>query len=625
MAFASARVSLGETEAVIMNRKLSRSDPFRKVFDRAADAMVLADDERRYVDANPAACSLLGLEREEIVGRKIDDFTAEETRAQLADSWSAFVASPNAGGEWVFTTQRGPRNVEFSAVANVLPGLHLSILRDVTAQKRGEIERQLFVDVVAAMQVGLHVYQLENDNDDPGEMRLVYANPATLLATGISPDTIIGRTLREVFPPFMETEIPAIYLEVARGGTARSLGDVTYGDDRVETSVFAARVFPLPADRVGVAFNDVTSERRSEAAAVAILESMSDALFTLDEDWTLIYLNPQTQALLRRAPEELLGRNYWDVFPEAAGLKFETEYRRALRDQVAVEFEEYYPPLQTWFSVSAYPMGSGLAIYFRDINERRNLELRLLQSQKLEALGRLAGGITHDFNNLLTVITGYASLAKAEVGDDSAYVARALDQIQGAVGSATDLTRKLLTFTRQQPLVTTVADVNDIVSAAFNLLQPLLADDITVHRLLNAERGYVRVEVAQVEQTIVNLVINARDAMPNGGNLVITTGCVELDSSSVAGLEPGSYVRITVTDDGSGMDEETRSQIFDPFYTTKPQGRGTGLGLSTSYGTISQSGGNISVESTPGKGSTFTIHLPRATEPFTTGDNERSS
>lgn len=608
-----------------MNRKLSRSDPFRKVFDRAADAMVLADDERRYVDANPAACSLLGLEREEIVGRKIDDFTAEETRAQLADSWSAFVASPNAGGEWVFTTQRGPRNVEFSAVANVLPGLHLSILRDVTAQKRGEIERQLFVDVVAAMQVGLHVYQLENDNDDPGEMRLVYANPATLLATGISPDTIIGRTLREVFPPFMETEIPAIYLEVARGGTARSLGDVTYGDDRVETSVFAARVFPLPADRVGVAFNDVTSERRSEAAAVAILESMSDALFTLDEDWTLIYLNPQTQALLRRAPEELLGRNYWDVFPEAAGLKFETEYRRALRDQVAVEFEEYYPPLQTWFSVSAYPMGSGLAIYFRDINERRNLELRLLQSQKLEALGRLAGGITHDFNNLLTVITGYASLAKAEVGDDSAYVARALDQIQGAVGSATDLTRKLLTFTRQQPLVTTVADVNDIVSAAFNLLQPLLADDITVHRLLNAERGYVRVEVAQVEQTIVNLVINARDAMPNGGNLVITTGCVELDSSSVAGLEPGSYVRITVTDDGSGMDEETRSQIFDPFYTTKPQGRGTGLGLSTSYGTISQSGGNISVESTPGKGSTFTIHLPRATEPFTTGDNERSS
>jgi len=354
-----------------------------------------------------------------------------------------------------------------------------------------------------------------------------------------------------------------------------------------------------------------------QSRRLAPLESMSDALFTFDDDWMLTYLNPQTEAVLHDSPAGLIGRNYWDVFPAAVGTKFETEYRRALRDQVTVEFEAYYPPLEAWFSVRAYPMPSGLAVYFQDISARVALEAQLRQAQKLEAVGRLAGGIAHDFNNLLTVITGYTSLAASNLESDRSFVAEALDEIRGASERAATLTAKLLTFSRKTPLRSTVADVNEIVAAALDLVQPLIGENITVDRALGSDCGNVCVEVALVEQVIVNLAINARDAMQTGGNLFVATEGVDLGPATVAELEAGRYVCLTVRDDGLGMDESTRRQIFDPFFTTKPVGAGTGLGLATAYGTIKQSGGHIDVASKPGEGTTFTIHLPCSDEPLT--------
>jgi signal transduction histidine kinase/ActR/RegA family two-component response regulator len=594
------------------------SDPFRTVFEHAGDAMLLADDERRYVDANQAACALLGLDRSAIVGRTIEEFASASTRAALVDGWASFLESSEATGEYGLATPRGTRQVKFRTVANVFPSRHLSILRDESDPQRGEGERRLFVDIVSALRVGLHVYQLEHIDDDPGDLRMIYANAATMNASGIPPSAIIGRKLRDIFPPFMETEIPALYAEVARGGASRSLGDVEYGDDRVEKSVFAASLFPLPGRRVGVAFNDVTSERRSEEGALATLESMTEAFYTLAPDWTITYVNAQSEVFLRKAREDLLGRNLWEQFPEAVNTPFHEQFLRAAREQVAVEFEEYYPPFDAWFAVRAYPTRTGLAVYYEDVTKRREIESQLRQSQKLEAVGQLAGGVAHDFNNMLTVIAGYTTLALARLETDMPFVERALGEIKTASESGTALTAKLLTFARKQPHVPVVVDVNEVVSAALNLVQPLVRENIVVHRRLNAKDGNVLVEVAEIEQALVNLVINSSYAMPNGGNLFATTECIAIDTSSASELEPGRYVSVAITDDGYGMDEHTRSQIFDPFYTTKPAGEGTGLGLSTAHGTIGQSGGDISVVSAPGEGTTVTIRLPCSNLPLPT-------
>jgi signal transduction histidine kinase len=594
------------------------SDPFRTVFEHGGDAMLLADDERRYIDANPAACALLGLERSAIVGRKIEEFASGATRAALVDGWASFIETSEAAGEYGLATPRGTRQVKFRAVANVFPNTHLSILRDAADPQRAEGERRLFVDIVSALQVGLHVYQLEHADDEPGDLRLIYANAATMDASGIPPSAIIGRTLRDIFPPLMETEIPARYAEVARGGAARSLGDVEYGDDRVEKSVFAARLFPLPGRRVGVAFNDVTSERKSEGRALATLESMTEAFYTLAPDWTFTYLNAQSEVFLRRARQDLIGRNLWELFPEAVDTPFHEQFLKAAREQVAVEFEEYYPPFDAWFAVRVYPTREGLAVYYEDVSKRRQIESQLRQAHKLEAVGQLAGGVAHDFNNVLTVIAGYTTLARSKLETDLPFVEKALAEIATASESGTALTAKLLTFARKQSHQSIVVDVNEVVSNALDLVQPLVRENIVVHRLLKAKGGNVLVEAAEIEQALVNLVINATYAMPNGGNLFATTECIELDESSASKLEPGRYASVTITDDGYGMDEQTRSQIFDPFYTTKPPGEGTGLGLSTAHGTIGQSGGDISVVSAPGEGTTFTIHLPRSNKPLPT-------
>jgi signal transduction histidine kinase len=477
------------------------------------------------------------------------------------------------------------------------------------SRQRVDGERQLFSDVVSAFQTGIYVYELD-DPDDPAGMRVIYANPAAQVATGVSSDAVVGRTLREAFPSVVGTDRPAIYAEVALGGAARVLDDFVYTDARIEATLFSIRVFPLPGRRVGIAFNDVTSARRADAQALETLESMSDAFYTLDHDWRFTYLNPQSEPILLRKREELLGRSVWEEFPEAVAASFYTEYHRAVLEQVAVEFEVDYPPLGGWFKVRAHPTSSGLSVYYQDVTSRRELESQLLQAQKLEAVGQLAGGVAHDFNNLLTVIDGYTALAQSKVEEDSAFVQKALGEIAGASVRAAALTTKLLAFSRKQMLKSTVADANEIVSSALDLVEPLIGEQIRVHRLLEPDAGNVLVDIGQLEQVIVNLAVNGRDSMRDGGNLYIATRCVELDASTE--LDVGTYFCLTVRDDGCGMDAETQTKIFDPFFTTKPAGEGTGLGLSTAYGTITQSGGQLSVISAPGEGTTFTIYLPQS-------------
>jgi two-component system, cell cycle sensor histidine kinase and response regulator CckA len=273
-------------------------------------------------------------------------------------------------------------------------------------------------------------------------------------------------------------------------------------------------------------------------------------------------------------------------------------------------------PLTTEISLSPLVFRERRAwlILAHDVTEKRRLEAQLLQSQKMEAVGQLAGGVAHDFNNLLGVITGYTELLLKELGPNHPGQKRA-EEVKKAAERAAGLTRQLLAFSRKQVLEPKILDLNRVVGDIETMLRRLIGEDILLVTSLAHGVGLVKADPGQVEQVLVNLVVNARDAMPGGGRMTLETKNVDLDQGYARThreMEPGAYVMLSVSDTGHGMDAATMSHIFEPFYTTKPEGKGTGLGLSTAYGIVKQSGGDLTVYSEVGQGTTFKVFLPRA-------------
>ena len=251
-----------------------------------------------------------------------------------------------------------------------------------------------------------------------------------------------------------------------------------------------------------------------------------------------------------------------------------------------------------------------------DLTQRRRLEEELRQAQKMEAMGRLAGGVAHDFNNLITVIHNFAEFV-AETLDEASDAMADLREVLDATMRAASLTRQLLAFSRRQAIAPRLVDLNELINGVERMLQRLLGETIVMQTRLCGDIGMVRVDPRAFEQVLINLAVNARDAMVGGGTLTVMTArvdIVETTRATGAELQPGRYARISIMDDGCGMDAEIAGRVFEPFFTTKPQGEGTGLGLSTCYGIIQQAGGFISVESAPGHGSSFHVYLPRASE-----------
>lgn len=351
-----------------------------------------------------------------------------------------------------------------------------------------------------------------------------------------------------------------------------------------------------------------------------ILESITDAFFTLDHDWRFSYINEEALRHFQRDREALLGGVFWEVVPESKGTHSEREYRRAVQLQRTLEFETHHPPMDRWFEVRLYPSEEGLSVYFRDISERKDaeaarksLEEQLRQSQKLEAVGRLAGGVAHDFNNMLSVILGHTEMLLTEhsfppdVDED-------LEAIRLAAERSANLTAQLLAFARKQTISPKPLSLNDTVPSLLSMLRRLIGESIELVWKPSEHPWLVNMDPSQIDQLLANFIVNARDAIDGNGEIVIETANTQLGESDTIGnaiVKAGDYVVLTVLDSGRGMELETLNQIFEPFFTTKPQGEGTGLGLSTVYGIAQQNRGFIDAHSEPGKGSRFSVYLPR--------------
>jgi two-component system, cell cycle sensor histidine kinase and response regulator CckA len=365
--------------------------------------------------------------------------------------------------------------------------------------------------------------------------------------------------------------------------------------------------------------------RDSEARYRRLFETAQDGILILDAKTGLITdVNPFLVKLLDYSREEFLGKALWDIGPfkdiEASKTAF-----RELQAKQYVRYEDL--PLKTRggrsinveFVSNVYRVNGKQVIQcnIRDITKRKyaeQSEQQIRQTQKMEALGQLAGGVAHDFNNLLGVILGYCEILEkqSELAEPTHSM---IVKIHNAGTCAKDLTRQLLAFGRRQVLQPVFLDLNTIVNRVDTMLSRLIGDDVELVSVLGCDLGTIRADPSQVEQVLMNLAVNARDAMPQGGKITIETANVEIDEiyarQQHPSTKPGPYVVLTVSDTGIGMDKETQSRIFEPFFSTKEAGKGTGLGLSTVFGIVKQSAGTISVYSEPGHGTTFKIHFPR--------------
>jgi PAS domain S-box-containing protein len=369
--------------------------------------------------------------------------------------------------------------------------------------------------------------------------------------------------------------------------------------------------------------------RASEERFRALVENSSDALLMIDKDGIVRYVSASSQRHLGWTPASMLSRSLFEFLHPDDREFAETRMAEALRlpgstITTEVRFKHQDGQWRTMETSAVNrldePAVAAIVINARDITERRRLENQLRQSQKMDAVGRLAGGVAHDFNNLLTAILGYCNLLLDDVPQENA-MRGDLEEIRTAGERAAALTRQLLAFSRRQMLQPQTVDVNSLISQVEKMLQRLIGEDVELVTALSADLSAVRVDPASLEQVLVNLAVNSRDAMPLGGRLTIETANVELDSAyeaTHAAIAPGRYIMLAVSDTGHGMDAATSARVFEPFFTTKEQGKGVGLGLATVYGIVKQNGGYIWVYSEPGHGTTFKVYLPpieSATEP----------
>ncbi len=545
-------------------------------------------------------------------------------------------------------TQRRPDGSEAVLLTSKVP-LHngdgeiigvLGIYTDITERRRGEeairAREEHYRLLFEANPQPMWVY-------DPQTLAFLAVNEAAIRHYGYSREEFLRMTLLDIRPP---EEIPALLAHLAELPAGYD-GPVQVMKHRRKDGTLFDAVVPgndlmLAGKRARLCLvNDVTERerayeevRRSREWFQAIFQASRDGIL-VEDDGQLSYANEAAARLHGYGdPSEMMGKPLSAFQMPEDSVRMREYGRRRVRGESA---PTVYPfrarhrdgsPIDLEASVSVCRVGSKdyIITVLRDLSERKNLEEQLRQAQKMEAVGRLAGGIAHDFNNLLTVITGYADLLLDSPRTDEVS-RRLIAEVKRAGERAASLTQQLLAFSRKQVLQPQVLELNVVVAEAQRMLRRLITEDIELFTDLDPQAGLVKADPGQVDQVLVNLAVNARDAMPRGGRLSIATRSTELDVEYARRnpeVLPGPYVMLVVSDTGCGMSEDVRARIFEPFFTTKEQGKGTGLGLATVYGIVKQSGGHIDVESALGRGTTFRIFLPRVEAEAASADNARS-
>jgi len=525
----------------------------------------------------------------------------------------------------------------------------------------GSIGLNDLVFVAAILSIGFAIFSLRRWREQRNEMRahhgtqsaldasekkyrvlveqssdgiIVTDERGNLLFANLSACELLGYTQEEI----LQLNIENTYVPEERALGACRREQLGVGDTvRFERNVHRKDGSSFPAEIVlrrveehwyQAILRDITERRLAEASHLrlaAIVESSQDAIFGTDLNGIITSWNASAERLYGYSAGEMIGQSIQLIIPPDRSDEKQAVLSRIARGESVHQFETNCLSkngTRIDVSISASPIEDasgaivGASTIAHDITEHKRLQQQVLQSQKVEAIGRLAGGVAHDFNNILTTIIGYCELTRDQLGTD--HEARAnIEEIAAAAERAASLTRQLLAFSRKQTLQPKVLDLNAVVSNLDNMLRRLIGEDIEFITKLAPDLQTVKADPGQIEQVIMNLAVNARDAMPQGGRLIVETANASLDREYARlheDVRAGEHVMLAVTDTGCGMSDEVKARLFEPFFTTKPQGQGTGLGLATCYGVVKQSGGHINVYSEVNRGTTFKVYLPCASQ-----------
>ena len=466
------------------------------------------------------------------------------------------------------------------------------------------------------------------------EHRIIYANKESAESVGVTPESLIGKYCYEIWGNGKDV-CPNCSVDRALKTMKPETGYIKSSDGRY----WLVKGYPVNdsnGNLVGAMeiTLDVTKEQKlkkeikeNEKKYQFMVENISDIVFQQDKDLKITYVSPSVEKITGYTVEEIRNMNLLDLMtPESykKGIENFRKYYEIVKrnpnfDVPTLEYEYYTKygkkivgEMKVKYISDEKGNIKGIHGVIRDITKRKELEKQLILSQKMEALGRLAGGVAHDFNNLLTVIMGYADIALMKENIEEK-VKQYFREIKETSRKAADLVTRLLVFSKKQIVIPKLIDLNELIENNKKMLSRVIGEHIKLETELDKNLKKIKVDPTQIEQVIMNIVVNARDALPNGGIIKIRTKNEKLngyDNEKYQDLEPGNYVIITISDNGTGMSEEIKRHIFEPFFTTKKDQKGTGLGLSTAFGIVKQNGGGIYVESTLGEGSTFEIFLP---------------
>jgi PAS domain S-box-containing protein len=603
------------------------------LFEEAGDALFLFDpDDGRLVEVNPMAQRLSRMSRPALLKESVETLFRSDAQGGIGKLQRAY---RNTG---VFHSQDGyylqqrdtgrwlPVNLTVSRLHVRPKTLGLITARDVSDRKRSESLLRLVWDTAAD---GMRMTDAEGT--------VVLANPAYCRLVGRSAADVTGKPMAEVYAPLCRAEATRLYREAFNAQAARQQEEVhvELWDGRRRWLEVVEAFIAQPGEKPLLLsmFRDTTERhqaeervRQSEARFRALIEKSFDGLFLLDRGAVITYASPSAKRILGYPREELIGHRFFE-FAAPEDLAEHTErYQRVTGDPgasvPACNRFRHKGGNWRWLEVRSTnlltePGVRATVVNFRDVTEQRELEERYRQSHKMEAVGQLAGGVAHDFNNLLTIINGYSELLLQRLPDDDPS-REPLEEIHQAGERSAELTRRLLAFSRKQIMAPRLIDLNTVVAHTEKMLRRVIGEDVSLVTALDPALGTVRADPGQVEQILLNLAVNARDAMPTGGRLTIETRNIDLDEGYAGthpDARPGQHVLMAVSDTGCGMSPEVKARLFEPFFTTKGPGKGTGLGLATVYGIARQSGGHVGVYSEPGLGTTVKVYLPQETAP----------